>query len=68
VMNWLYIGKMKNYFFHINSVGSERCFTPGFLANIRLGLKGLPGTNSKAYYEHSKITAVKLCYDIWFRS
>jgi len=23
------------------------------LANIRLGWKGLPGTNSKAYYKHA---------------
>jgi hypothetical protein len=28
-------------------------------ANIILGRKGLPWTNTLAYYEHSKITAVK---------
>jgi len=29
------------------------------LENIRLGLKGLPGTNTLAYYKHSKIADVK---------
>jgi hypothetical protein len=29
------------------------------LTNIRLGWKGLQRTNTLAYYEHSKITAVK---------
>jgi hypothetical protein len=28
-------------------------------ANIRLGWKGLPGTNAQAYYEKSELTAVK---------
>ncbi len=28
-------------------------------ANIRLGWKGLPGTNAPAFYENSKITDVK---------
>jgi hypothetical protein len=28
-------------------------------ANIRIGLKGLPGTNTLAYYENLLITAVK---------
>jgi hypothetical protein len=28
-------------------------------ANIRLDWKGLPGTNALAYYEKSKLTAVK---------
>jgi hypothetical protein len=28
-------------------------------ANVRLGWKGLLGTNNLAYYEHSSITAVK---------
>ncbi len=36
-------------------------------ADIRLGWKGLPGTNALAYYEHSQITAAKgyitLCPD-----
>jgi hypothetical protein len=27
--------------------------------NIRLGWKGLPGTNTLAYYENSEITTVK---------
>jgi hypothetical protein len=27
--------------------------------NIRLGWKGLPGTNALGYYENPKITAVK---------
>jgi hypothetical protein len=27
--------------------------------NIRLGWKGLPGTNALAYYEKSQLTAVK---------
>jgi hypothetical protein len=34
-------------------------WTPAFPANIRLGWKGLPGTNALAYYESLKITAVK---------
>jgi hypothetical protein len=29
------------------------------LENIGLGWKGLPGTNTLAYYKHSQITAVK---------
>ena len=29
------------------------------LANIRLGIKGLPGKNTLAYYEHLSVTAVK---------
>jgi hypothetical protein len=39
-----------------------RCFTREglvLLANIRLGWKGLPGTNNLAYYKYSKITPVK---------
>ena len=32
---------------------------PAVRANIRLGWKGLPGTNTPAYYEHYKIRAVK---------
>ncbi len=39
------------------------CFTLGWApclnTNIRLGWKGLPGTNTLAYYENSSITAVK---------
>jgi hypothetical protein len=31
-----------------------------FLANIRLGWKGLPVTNTLAYYKHSKITVKKV--------
>jgi hypothetical protein len=27
--------------------------------NIRLGWRGLPGTNTPAYYDHSQITASK---------
>jgi hypothetical protein len=27
-------------------------YAPGFLANIRLGWKGLSGTNTPAYYDH----------------
>jgi hypothetical protein len=36
--------------------------------NIRLGWKGLPGTNVLAYYEKSLLTAVKKFYNIghWF--
>jgi hypothetical protein len=29
-------------------------------ANIRLGWKGLPGTNAPAFYEKSKFTTVKV--------
>jgi len=39
---------------------SFRCFTLLALpTNIRLGWKGLAGTNTLAYYEHLQITAVK---------
>ncbi len=31
----------------------------GYPPNIRLGWKGMPGTNTLAFYENSKITAVK---------
>ncbi len=31
--------------------------------NIRLGRKGLAGTNTLAYFEHSKITALGWRYD-----
>jgi hypothetical protein len=34
-------------------------WAPAFPANIRLGWKGLSGTNALAYYENSKITTVK---------
>ncbi len=33
--------------------------TLALLANIRLGCKGVQGTNTLAYYEHFSITAVK---------
>ncbi len=33
-------------------------------ANIKLGWKGLPGTNTLAYYESSQITDVKSFYNI----
>ncbi len=39
----------------------ERCFTQvgsGLTKNIRLSLKGLPRTNTSAYYEHSQFTDV----------
>jgi hypothetical protein len=32
---------------------------PALLTNIRLGLIGLPRTNTQAYYKNSEITAVK---------
>jgi len=32
---------------------------PALPTNIRLGWKGLPGTNALAYYEKSQFTAVK---------
>jgi hypothetical protein len=32
---------------------------PALLANVRLGWKGLPGTNIIAYYKHFKITDKK---------
>ncbi len=32
---------------------------PALPANIRLGWKGLPGTNTLAFYENLSITAVK---------
>jgi hypothetical protein len=31
--------------------GASLGWAPGLPANIRLGLKGLPGTNALAYYE-----------------
>jgi hypothetical protein len=31
-------------------------------ANIRLGWRGLPGTNDLAYYKNLQITAVKVLY------
>ncbi len=31
-------------------------YAPALLTNIRLGWKSLPGTNTLAYYENSKIT------------
>ncbi len=36
-----------------------RCFTQEFAPGIRIGFKGLPGTNTLAYYKHSKTTAIK---------
>ncbi len=35
------------------------------LRDIRLGLKGLSGTNALAYYEHLQITAVKSFITLW---
>jgi len=32
--------------------GASLKWAPGLTANIRLGLKGLPGTNTLAYYEN----------------
>ncbi len=32
---------------------------PALLANIRLSWKGLPGTNTLAYYENSQLTVIK---------
>ncbi len=34
-------------------------YAPALLANIRLGWRGLPGTNTQAYNENPYITAVK---------
>jgi hypothetical protein len=34
-----------------------------FLANIKIGRKGLPRTNTTAYYEHMLITAVNFLSD-----
>ncbi len=46
----------------------QRCTSLGqslaLLTNIRLGWKGLPGTNSRAYYKHSSITPQK-CFIKW---
>jgi hypothetical protein len=39
--------------------GASLGWAPALLANIRLGWKGFPGTNTLAYYEKSKLTAVK---------
>jgi len=33
--------------------------SPALTANSRLGWRGLPGTNTLAYCEHSRITSVK---------
>ncbi len=41
---------------------SERCVNltgSGPIAKIRLGWKGLPGTNILAYYEHLQILVIK---------
>jgi hypothetical protein len=37
-------------------------FAPGLPANIRLGWKGLPGTNILVSYEDSELMAVKKFY------
>jgi hypothetical protein len=39
----------------------ERCFSSALalLENIGFGWEGMPGTNTLAYYKHSKITTVK---------
>ncbi len=39
--------------------GASLRYAPALPANIRLGWKGLPGTNALAYYEKSSLTAVK---------
>jgi hypothetical protein len=40
-------------------LGAPHGQAPALISHIRLGCKGLPVTNTKAYYELSKITAVK---------
>ncbi len=39
--------------------GALLIWSPALPANIRLGWKGLSGTNTLAYYENPYITAVK---------
>jgi hypothetical protein len=40
-------------------IGASLGKAPALPANIRLGWKGLPGTNTLAYYENPYITAVR---------
>ncbi len=42
-----------------NLKGASLGYAPVLLANIRLGWKGLPATNTLADYKHLKITDVK---------
>ncbi len=35
--------------------GASHWFAPGLLKNIRLGWKGLPGTNTLTYYNYCKL-------------
>jgi hypothetical protein len=39
--------------------GAPLVYGPALPENIRLGRKGLPGTNSLAYYKNSQIMALK---------
>jgi hypothetical protein len=41
------------------STGASLGHSPALLANIRQGWKGLAGTNTLAYYDHSSIAALK---------
>jgi hypothetical protein len=47
------------YFRETHLKGASLGQAPALLTNIRLGWKGLPGTNTLAYYEHSQLTDVK---------
>jgi hypothetical protein len=40
-------------------IGASLSLALALLENILLSWKGLPGTNTLAYYKHSQITAVK---------
>jgi hypothetical protein len=42
--------------------------SPSLVSNIRLGRKGLPGSNTLAYYKHLKMTVVKIFLTLVQRS
>ncbi len=54
----MFVGEARNLPY---SGALGRCLTqaPSLTANIRLGWKGLPGTNTLAYYKNQQTTSVK---------
>jgi hypothetical protein len=48
----MFVGKARN----LTESGAPERLSLALLANNRLGWKGLPGTNTLAYYGHMKIT------------
>ncbi len=52
----MFVGKVRVL---LKSGAPKRFFTLALCANIVLGWKGLPGTNTLAYYGHSYISDMK---------